>query len=199
MTLTNFVHGWSGYCRHGCRCEICDRAARTYRASRRLLGERPSNALGVPDWMDNAACRGEDTVTFFGPELIGSGSNGRPWDTRPAKAICAACPVREDCLSFAIAEGIRYGVWGGMSPKQRQKLSAEVPRSPKVYRCGTTTAYARGCRCDACRQANTLHQAEFRARTSTGVSKARRRCPECQGFIARDDRCRRCGYGQETA
>lgn len=64
-------------------------------------------------WQDAAGCRGADQDLFF-PE--------RGASTRKAKAICAACPVREECLEFAIRHGERFGIWGGLSERERRKI-----------------------------------------------------------------------------
>jgi WhiB family redox-sensing transcriptional regulator len=65
------------------------------------------------DWMSEAACEGVDPDLFF-PE--------RGDDTSGAKAVCRECPVREDCLEYALANGIRYGIWGGTSERERKRL-----------------------------------------------------------------------------
>lgn len=65
------------------------------------------------DWWPAAACRGLDPNLFF-PEL------GEP--TAPAKAVCAGCPVRARCLDYALANGIRYGTWGGATEQERRTL-----------------------------------------------------------------------------
>jgi WhiB family transcriptional regulator, redox-sensing transcriptional regulator len=67
------------------------------------------------DWQTAAACRGLSTDLFFS-------ERGDNREIAHAKAVCAKCRVREDCLEFAIASGERLGIWGGLSPKQRQKI-----------------------------------------------------------------------------
>ena len=62
-------------------------------------------------WMDQARCKGEDTNLFF-PE------RGHPTDY--AKALCAACPVRQECLDYALSHGERHGVWGGLAERSRR-------------------------------------------------------------------------------
>lgn len=199
MSAENPVHGWARYCKHGCRCRVCCDAAVEYRYQRRLQSDRPSTNLGVPDWMDNAACKGKPAAVFFGPDLIGSGSNGKAWNTQQAKAICAGCDVRDECERFAIAENILHGIWGGRTPRERRPRYAEVPRSPKVYRHGTTTCYAHGCRCDDCRTANRNYKRDYQMRT-VGPSRgpAQQRCDHCKAYLSRDGRCRNCAR-QETA
>ena len=67
---------------------------------------------------DRGACRTENVSTYrrdpFFPE------KGQP--TRVAKRICAPCPVRTECLEYALAAGERWGVWGGLSERERRRL-----------------------------------------------------------------------------
>jgi len=69
--------------------------------------------LARPDWMEQGACRGVNPETFH--PLRGE-------DTRPAKAICAECPVREECLAYALSVPEKQGVWGGVSERQRREM-----------------------------------------------------------------------------
>jgi WhiB family redox-sensing transcriptional regulator len=75
--------------------------------------------FGRPAWMADAACRG--SKVNFHPE--------RGQDTRAAKAVCATCPVREQCRSYALEVGDKYGVWGGTTAKERRKLLRRAHRS----------------------------------------------------------------------
>jgi WhiB family redox-sensing transcriptional regulator len=67
------------------------------------------------DWREWAACRrpGVNPEWFF-PEKGGS--------ARPAKRICRQCPVRADCLDYAIGTGQQFGIWGGLSERERRRL-----------------------------------------------------------------------------
>lgn len=69
-----------------------------------------------PDWTAAALCAqvGGD---FWFPE--------RGDSTREAKAICRRCPVRADCLAFAVDHGIAFGIWGGLSERQRRRLGTQ--------------------------------------------------------------------------
>jgi WhiB family redox-sensing transcriptional regulator len=75
-------------------------------------------ALAVDDlsWQDYANCRGADADLFF-PE--------RGASTKKAKAICAACTVRVQCLEYAITHGEKFGIWGGMSERERRRVRRE--------------------------------------------------------------------------
>ena len=64
-------------------------------------------------WQDRARCRDFDPEIFF-PEKGGS--------SREAKRICAECAVRIECLNYALRRDERYGVWGGMSERERRRL-----------------------------------------------------------------------------
>ena len=73
-------------------------------------------AIDELSWQDYANCRGADADLFF-PE--------RGASTRKAKAICAACEVRSDCLDFALRVGEKFGIWGGMSERERRRVRRE--------------------------------------------------------------------------
>jgi len=65
------------------------------------------------NWMQFAQCRGIDPDFFF-PE--------RGVSTKDAKAVCAECPVKEHCLEYAIAGRERFGIWGGLSERERRRI-----------------------------------------------------------------------------
>jgi len=67
-------------------------------------------------WQDDANCRGANADLFF-PE--------RGASTRTAKAICRECQVRAACLEFAIVTGEKFGIWGGMSERERRRVRRE--------------------------------------------------------------------------
>lgn len=69
-------------------------------------------------WRDLAACKSADPNLFF-PE--------RGQDVGPAKRICRDCPVREECLDFALSKRIKEGVWGGTSERQRRTMRPARP------------------------------------------------------------------------
>ncbi|MGH9071100.1 MAG: WhiB family transcriptional regulator [Acidimicrobiales bacterium] len=64
-------------------------------------------------WHQRANCMGVDPELFF-PQRGGS--------TQEAKAVCRGCVVREDCLEYAISYGEKFGIWGGMSERERRRL-----------------------------------------------------------------------------
>jgi WhiB family redox-sensing transcriptional regulator len=67
-------------------------------------------------WQAQALCAQTDPEAFF-PEKGGS--------ARAAKAVCMQCPVRAECLAFALEHDERYGVWGGLSERERRRLRSE--------------------------------------------------------------------------
>ena len=64
-------------------------------------------------WREDAACRGIDTDVFF---------PATDEEAEEAKAICASCPVREECLEFALQTRQEDGVWGGLTETERRRL-----------------------------------------------------------------------------
>jgi WhiB family transcriptional regulator, redox-sensing transcriptional regulator len=71
-------------------------------------------------WRHRAACNDVDPGLFFPPD---GGS------AQPAKAICAGCPVKAECLEYALVSGQRFGVWAGLDERERQGMSPKVVRS----------------------------------------------------------------------
>ncbi|MGK2853767.1 MAG: WhiB family transcriptional regulator [Microbacteriaceae bacterium] len=64
-------------------------------------------------WQSDSLCSQTDPEAFF-PEKGGS--------TRDAKKICASCEVRSQCLDYALQNDERFGIWGGLSERERRKL-----------------------------------------------------------------------------
>jgi len=88
------------------------------------LTEELLGLAGSPAWWFAGLCAQTDPELFF-PEKGGS--------VREAKAVCAGCPVRAQCLAHALAHGERYGVWGGLSEPERRRLKqADAPTSPST-------------------------------------------------------------------
>jgi len=80
---------------------------------------RPMAVLTRPSWswQDAAACRAEDLGLFFGPD--GERQPEREIRERKAKAVCVSCPVRADCLDYALSRPEKYGAWGGLNEDER--------------------------------------------------------------------------------
>jgi WhiB family redox-sensing transcriptional regulator len=85
--------------------------------ARAVRAARPGRPSPLPrpglSWQDRGACKGTDPEAFF-PVKGGS--------TAEAKAVCAACPVRAECLEYALVRGERFGVWGGTSEMERRGM-----------------------------------------------------------------------------
>jgi WhiB family redox-sensing transcriptional regulator len=64
-------------------------------------------------WQERANCLGVDPDLFF-PE--------RGASTREAKGVCAGCEVRVECLEYALRNGEKFGIWGGMSERERRRI-----------------------------------------------------------------------------
>lgn len=85
----------------------------------------PPNLKGIvasPKWMADAECKQSDPELFY-PDTGHSSRDGR--------AVCARCPVEAECLAYAIEHHERYGVWGGMSERQRRHMREIGGRSIK--------------------------------------------------------------------
>lgn len=65
-------------------------------------------------WQENASCRGVDAELFF---------PATEEEAIPAKTICATCPVRTACLAFALERKERFGIWGGLTERDRGRLT----------------------------------------------------------------------------
>lgn len=114
------THGKIATYRHGCRCEDCRRInAETSNRNRRGRSSRvPSGRPIVFDpglWRDRAACAGEDQTLFFP-----TGGHRR---YSPGKTVCAGCPVSAECLRFALTTHQSDGLWGGLTPDEREQLN----------------------------------------------------------------------------
>ena len=88
--------------------------------------QEPSNVLnlfgtptddGLMGWQERALCAQTDPEAFF-PEKGGS--------TREAKKVCTGCDVRSECLEYALENDERFGIWGGLSERERRKLKRRV-------------------------------------------------------------------------
>lgn len=73
------------------------------------------------EWHARAACRGSRASLFFAPTSSERRDQRRQRE-RKAKALCAECPVREACLSYALRIEEAYGIWGGLSEAERRGL-----------------------------------------------------------------------------
>jgi WhiB family redox-sensing transcriptional regulator len=93
-----------------------------------VTARRPRHrSLAVPArfaarWRELAACRGTGLEVFF---------PGRGESAGPARQVCAGCPVRQPCLDYAITNRIAYGVWGGLTERERRALRSGWVRASR--------------------------------------------------------------------
>lgn len=87
---------------------------------------RPQPVIPPIPWAVDAACQSHD------PELWMDDKPGRP--TAAAKAVCAACPVRGACLAHALAYGEPWGVWGGLTTRERVAMRLRAAHQPPEQR-----------------------------------------------------------------
>ncbi len=83
------------------------------------------NITRPPEWVAEGLCAQADPELWF-PETGGS--------TAEAKAVCGRCPVRPECLSFALEHRERFGVWGGVSEPERRRMTRGAGRSSAPVR-----------------------------------------------------------------
>ena len=76
-------------------------------------------------WRELAACRGTGLEVFF---------PSRGESAAPARQVCAACPVRQPCLDYAITNRITYGIWGGLTERERRALRSGWVRASRRER-----------------------------------------------------------------
>jgi WhiB family transcriptional regulator, redox-sensing transcriptional regulator len=88
-------------------------------------------------WWELAECRSADPELFF--PMTGT----RAWrgDVTRAKAMCSRCPIRKQCLDYAIESHQAFGVWGGASEEERRLIAARRRRD--LERCKGTSGMFR--------------------------------------------------------
>ena len=83
-------------------------------------------------WQDRALCAQTDAEVFF-PTKGGS--------TKEAKQICLACPVRAECLEYALEHDERFGLWGGLSERERRRIRRGESAAAVIEKSGRPYAY----------------------------------------------------------
>lgn len=124
-----------------------------------------SLALGMDGrelgWQEQALCARTDPDAFF-PEIGGS--------TREAKKVCAGCDVRAECLEYALRTDQRFGIWGGLSERQRRKIRRQRDADAPQQTDETTLP------CAICQEHKPV--SEFPKPRSTNITNARI-CKDC--------------------
>jgi WhiB family redox-sensing transcriptional regulator len=102
---------------------LAEVAAVTARTAEVIVPLAPGGfGIGMDDagelrWQDRALCAQTDPEAFF-PEKGGS--------TREAKKVCRSCEVRAECLEYALKHEERFGIWGGLSERERRQMKREA-------------------------------------------------------------------------
>jgi WhiB family redox-sensing transcriptional regulator len=83
-------------------------------------------------WQERALCASSGSPDDWFPD------QGRPSAraVRNVERTCAACPVRSECLAYALRNGVRYGTWGGLSEEERRGVSRPAPRASRYCAAG---------------------------------------------------------------
>lgn len=96
------------------------------------------------EWTEHAACRGQDQDLWFPgrqhPKSLAT-------INALAKSICAACPVIDRCLTYAMQEDITYGTWGGLTEEERSKIRGCYPTPSRMAstKIGPRQGASHGC------------------------------------------------------
>ncbi|MFD6061323.1 WhiB family transcriptional regulator [Rhodococcus wratislaviensis] len=101
----------------------------------------PAPVAEAWDWQLSAACRYVDPTVFYHPD----NERGEPRSSRvrAAKQVCKRCPVRAQCLNYALEAREHHGIWGGFTEDERRKLAGrqrgrQVGALPQAGPCGAT-------------------------------------------------------------
>lgn len=85
-----------------------------------------ANGVSHRNWTEEAACRGMGPDRFY-PFVEEEDEDVHA--AAAAKAVCASCPVREDCLTTAIQTREQYGIWGGLTSRERRRMIRRARRA----------------------------------------------------------------------
>ena len=85
------------------------------------MAERVRGVHRTQGWQFDAACRGADSTLFFAPNYFERREEKDAREAR-AKVFCRRCPVREQCLDFALRVRETHGIWGGLNEMERRQL-----------------------------------------------------------------------------
>jgi WhiB family transcriptional regulator, redox-sensing transcriptional regulator len=88
------------------------------------------------DWRSQGACLHADPDVFFPISVAGASTT----QVRMARAICAGCPVRSDCVDFAVEHREIQGIWGGTTDEERKKLRRVRARTASTVGAASTAA-----------------------------------------------------------
>ena len=94
-------------------------------SARQGSARQGSARQGSASWRESAACRFLETDLFFPIGKTGLAVA----EIQRAKAVCADCPVRQPCLTFALDTHQGYGIWGGYDEDERRVMLRERRRA----------------------------------------------------------------------
>lgn len=117
-------------------------------ADREALPAVPALRIEPEPWMEHALCRSRATLRVGGRPVMDRvrrllverrhwawidrtffPERGAWWAAQEARMVCARCPVWRDCLRYALERRERWGVWGGTTPQERQRMLRLMGRS----------------------------------------------------------------------
>lgn len=81
----------------------------------------------VSNWQHFAECRAEDSTPFFAPNYFERRAQKNAREA-VAKAICVRCPVRAECLEYALGVRENHGIWGGLNEMERRAVLRQRAR-----------------------------------------------------------------------
>jgi WhiB family transcriptional regulator, redox-sensing transcriptional regulator len=93
--------------------ELADHTGITNPLTREALLRAAGSVPEERGWQEQANCLGVDPDLFF-PE--------RGASTREAKSVCGSCEVRVECLEYALSHAEKFGIWGGLSERERRRV-----------------------------------------------------------------------------
>jgi WhiB family redox-sensing transcriptional regulator len=91
------------------------------------------------DWQERGACRAGDPEAWFAANMTAA----------TAQRLCTPCPVRAECLAWALDTGEPYGVWGGVTAAERRRIRRAQSKPVAAEATASTTSAARIDRADA--------------------------------------------------
>lgn len=112
-------------------------------------------------WASEKACADVGIDIFF------PGDGEAVQNYAIGRLICERCPVQMECLSHALDTREEYGMWGGFTPQERDRMLSRrgtIPAFDGERRHGTPSGYKVGCRCDECRSAASARRMQVRRR-----------------------------------
>jgi WhiB family redox-sensing transcriptional regulator len=122
-------------------------------------------------WQTSGACAGltpQEADRVFFPDTA---TGPDVWDE--ARTLCAGCPVRDACLTAAGSHAASHGMWGGLTPEERDTAGIPTggtrPRPGTVARHGTNARWHSGCRCEPCADAKRAYNRDQMRRWRAGI------------------------------